>query len=197
MKKSFLSFCFWFAAFTCLAQNSKLKIPGYPDMDSLYAACIGMRYQPAIGVTTLDGKRFTNASFTGKVTLLNFWFEGCWACRIELPKLNELYDSLKTDPQYQFVSITFDSVNTLPDFIKKNGIRYPVATTMSKAESKKLNYTMGFPSSIILDRNGKIAFIATKAIADKEGDYRVNIHRILAIMRKMKQDYAKIPGGFK
>jgi peroxiredoxin len=175
------------------SNNSMVKKNNYINMDSLYKACIGYEYKPIIDINTIDGKRLTNNSFEGKVTFINFWFEMCWPCRAEFGKLNELFDSVKNDSDILFISITFDSLQTLRGFIKKAGIHYPVATTNSKLKSRQLNYSMGFPSSIIIDRKGRIAFIAEKAISDEESEYKANIHRVLAIMRKMKTEYAKIP----
>ncbi len=186
-----MKYLFWFLgivfAGNAFAQNINPKTGkpwAYPDMDSVYRVCIGTKYVP-FDVITLEGKKFNNDSCLHKVTFINFWFEGCQPCREEFGKLNELYDSLKDNPTYQFVAITFDRKETLPDFIRKTGIRYPIATVADKIESKRLNYTMGYPSSIILDRGGTIRFIEMKGIADQESSYKVALHRVLSVMKSL------------
>lgn len=156
----------------------------YPDMDSVNKVALGAKYVP-FDVTTLDGKRLNNESCKGKVTFINFWFEGCAPCREEFGKLNELYDSLKDNPGYEFVAITFDAKETLPEFIRKTGIRYPVATVGDKVESKRLNYTMGYPGSVIVDKWGRVRFVAMKGIADKADTYKMTLGDVLERMRKL------------
>ncbi len=175
-------------AVNALAQNVNPKTGlswGFPDIDSLSRVLYSARYVP-FDVTTLDGKRLTNESCKGKVTFINFWFMFCQPCREEFGKLNDLYDSLKNDTAYQFVAISFDPKEALPEFIRKAGIHYPVATVGDKAESKRLNYGMGYPGSIIIDKYGRIRFIAMKGIAEKEGPYKMTLPSVLAIMKKLR-----------
>lgn len=144
---------------------------------------MGKKYMP-FDVTTLDGKRLTNASCKGKVTFINFWFEGCQPCRGEFGQLNNLYDSLKDNPHFQFIAITFDPKETLPDFVLKNNIHYPVATVEDQAESKRLDFRMGYPNSIVLDKTGKIAYIGMKAITNKDAKYEVPFSTILSVIKE-------------
>src|SRR5688572_12694607 len=45
---------------------------------------------PALDLVDLDGRAITNASFAGKVVLLNFWATWCGPCREEIPMLAAL-----------------------------------------------------------------------------------------------------------
>ncbi len=155
----------------------------YMNIDSLYKAATGTKYMP-FEVTTLDGKKFNNANCKGKVTFVNFWFEGCGPCRGEFGKLNELYDSIQHISGCQLVAVTFDDTATLPDFIQKFNLRYPIATVGDQRESKRLDYNMGYPNSIILDKQGKIAYIGMKAIGDVEEAYKVPLKKLLGIMHE-------------
>jgi cytochrome oxidase Cu insertion factor (SCO1/SenC/PrrC family) len=166
------------------AKSPTGSFSGYPNMDSIEKVCIGAKYLP-FDVTTLDGKRLTNESCNGKVIFINFWFEACFPCRGEFGKLNELYDSLKDNPAYEFVAITFDRKETLPDFIQKTGIHYPIATVSDKVESKRLNYAMPYPSCIIVDKYGRIRYIAMKGISEKEDTYKVALQSVLTRMKKL------------
>lgn len=137
------------------AQRSPSAKPNY---DSIQNSYVGQTYVP-IDVTSLDGLHITNALLKGKVTWLNFWFEACPGCHNEFDKLNKLYDSLKNDPAFQFVAITYDRKETLPAFIKQFNLRYPIATVNSQVETDRLSYTHGYPTNIVIDKNGKVALV--------------------------------------
>lgn len=129
-----------------------------PNYDSIQNSYAGLEYVP-INVTSLNGSNITNTSLKGKVTWLNFWFEACPGCRNEFGKLNKLYDSLKNDPQFQFIAITYDKKETLPAFIKQFDLHYPIATVGSQAETDRLSYAHGYPTNIVIDKNGKVALV--------------------------------------
>ncbi len=183
MKHIFAILLFIFVARSATAQSPGGQAPP-PDLESVYRNITGTAYVP-FDLTTLDGKRFTSASCIGKVTFINFWFEGCVPCRNEFAKLNELYDSLKDNPSYQFVAVTFDEKEGLRDFIRQFGLRYPIATVNDQWEEKRLNYQLGYPTSIILDKDGKVGYIGMKGITENDNSaFAISIHTILA---KMKQ----------
>ena len=121
-----ISIIFCFILTTHLSAQEK-KTWHKPNWDSLQASHVGKIYMP-FDVVTLDGKHINNESLKGKITWLNFWFENCPGCRNEFDKLNRLYDSLKNDPDFQFIAITYDKKETLPAFIKQFNLNYPIAT---------------------------------------------------------------------
>jgi len=143
------------------------------NVDSVYK---GTAYVP-FGVATLDGRHINNANCKGKVVFLDFWFEGCSGCRGDFDKLNTLYDSLKNDPSYVFLSVTFDAPETIPGFLKQYNLRYPVATT-TEPTVREMNYHQGFPSKAIIDKEGKIAYIGMQYFPKPED--------VPAIMRRLK-----------
>jgi cytochrome oxidase Cu insertion factor (SCO1/SenC/PrrC family) len=125
--------------------------------DSVNNTFTGTAYVP-FDITTLDGKLITTESSKGKITIFCFWFEGCTGCRAEVNELNALYDSLKNNPGYQFAAITFDDKESLPGFVTKYNIHYPIATVDKEDEFKRLNYHNGCPSLLILDKEERIQF---------------------------------------
>lgn len=129
-----------------------------PDYDSIQNSYVGLDYVP-INVISLDGLHITNASLKGKVTWLNFWFEACPGCHNEFDKLNKLYDSLKNDSQFQFMAITYDKKEKLPAFINQFALHYPIATVGSQAATDRLSYAHGYPTNIVIDKNGKVALV--------------------------------------
>lgn len=185
MKLLFAIVLFLVTSLHLLAQDTvaKKKVSWTsPDYNNLYK---GKEYVPFV-LTTLDGKQFSNVTSKGKVTLINFWFESCVGCRHEFGELNELYDSLKTDSKCQFVAVTFDDVQTLPPFIKEHSLRYPIATTGNSDVLHRLNYGMGCPSIILLDKEGRILHVGNNSIVKGKAasSYELSINDVLAMVRE-------------
>ncbi len=176
--------------FSATAQNTVAAAPekkswAPPDYDSLYKG----KHYPAYDLTTLDGKRLTNEVCRDKVTFISFWFEGCSGCREEFEEVNALYDSLKNDPQCNFVALTFDDTTGLKAFVTKHSLRFPIATT-SQEEFRKLSYGMACPSMVMLSRNGDIGFIGIRSLTKQEttGRYVISVAGALAKIRLLEKN---------
>jgi peroxiredoxin len=124
---------------------------------------IGKQY-PEFNFTTIKGETISTATAKGKVTLVNFWFKDCSPCRAEMEWLNELYDSLKSNPDFQFISIARETKDVLPGYVNFFKIQYPV---VSLVDCYKYNYNSGFPTNIIIDKQGKVAFYKSGGNPDR------------------------------
>src|SRR5215207_201627 len=58
--------------------------------------------------TDINGKNVNLKNLKGKVIVLNFWFINCAPCRSEIPLLNALVDSFKTNDKVVFVAVALD-----------------------------------------------------------------------------------------
>jgi cytochrome oxidase Cu insertion factor (SCO1/SenC/PrrC family) len=123
---------------------------------------------PPFDIVRVGGGHLTNAACKGKVVLLDFWFEGCLGCREEFAALNELHDSLHNDTACVFMAVTFDEPDSLPGFLRRYGISYPVATTSQEQIHSML--CRGYPSKVVLDKNGNVvrAGLASMGATDKQ-----------------------------
>ena len=110
---------------------------------------------------------WTNDSLKGKVVFINFWFENCPPCIAEMGPLNELYQKLKDSSNVAFLSFSFESTERLKQLKSKYGIAYPVVT-ISRNECYRLNQDNGFPTTIILDKNGVIRYLKAGGYVDRE-----------------------------
>ncbi len=155
-----------------------------PNFDSLYR---GTEYR-TFNLTTLEGKEVNNKNIKDKVTVLNFWFESCPGCMGEVAEVNELYRRLKNDPKCEFIAVTFDGTASLSGFIQKHGMNYPIATTGDSKMASQLNYGMGYPSLIVIDKEGKIALIGAYALSKGEtsGRYNITIDKVVALVKGLE-----------
>ena len=100
---------------------------------------------------------FSNRDIENKVVFINFWFAACEPCISEIEGLNKMYNLLKDKPDFAFVSFTFDPEGTIRSSIKKYNIQYRVMH-LDRNECNRLNFNNGYPTNIILSKDGNIKF---------------------------------------
>jgi len=132
---------------------------------------------PQLSGTTIAGKAYTT-SYTGHVTVINVWGSWCTACREEAAALSETAQKY-TPKGVQFLGIdTLDNDAGAQSYNSQFGITYPSLADPDETlvlSLKSIIPSEGVPSTIIVDRNGKVAVRAIGGITepqlDKELDY--------------------------
>ena len=104
----------------------------------------------------MNGSFIDTKSLKGKIIVLNFWFIRCPPCRMERPFLNKLVDEYAADSNIVFIAVSLDPKFQLDSFLKANPFKYRVVPDgMSIAGENKVEQ---YPTHVILDKQGKIAF---------------------------------------
>ena len=113
---------------------------------------------PEYAAAYLDGKPFQLASEKGNVVFVKVWATWCGPCRMEIPELQKLHDKYGSRG-FKVVGVSVDDsgVDGVKQFVKEQKIGYPIVID---AEGKLANLlqTTVLPTSIILDRKGKIVW---------------------------------------
>jgi peroxiredoxin len=98
-----------------------------------------------------------------KVTLINFWGIWCPYCVAEIPELVGFYNEYRRR-QVEILAVNAgDNPKKVPAFAKKNPMAFPILIDKNNAVSN-LYQIAGFPTTIIIDRQGKIRDIITGAV---------------------------------
>ena len=122
---------------------------------------------PAFNGLTINKKQFSNADIKGQVVVINFWFEKCPPCIAEMPELNKLAAKYAARG-VRFIGITHDAPSSAKRFQKQNAYQYEIVS-LSKDEIRKLNINHGFPSNILVGKNGKIVYaMANFSLSDPQ-----------------------------
>jgi thiol-disulfide isomerase/thioredoxin len=126
---------------------------------------------PDLSGKTVDGKQLDVASYKGKLVVLNVWGSWCAPCRAEAPNLEKVYQDLKAKG-VQFVGInTRDtSPKNAAAFEKQQGVTFPslydpTGKLMLRFKKGTLN-PQAIPSTLVLDRDGKIAARSLAALSE-------------------------------
>jgi cytochrome oxidase Cu insertion factor (SCO1/SenC/PrrC family) len=157
--KSIFTVIFLAVSFTVFGQlrtvSSKVK-----NLDTMFVSKYNYHFgnqYPDFVVQKNNEPVFSNKDMANKVVFINFWFTQCKVCIEEIGSLNSLYKSLKDQPNFLFVSFTFDSEETIENSIKKFNIQYRVFH-LDQAEFRRLNFNHAMPTNVLLDKNGCIRY---------------------------------------
>ena len=137
-----------------------------------------------------DGNKVDESLFSGNaVTVVNFWFTGCKPCVAELSKLNELNDAIKSMGG-EVVGInteTFDgnktAIKEAASVLKSQGVKYRnLSIDSSSAAGKYASEIMAFPTTILVDRNGKIVGEPMLSGIDNKDNYDALMKQIQSVI---------------
>ncbi|GAA2623966.1 TlpA disulfide reductase family protein [Streptomyces axinellae] len=128
---------------------------------------------PDLKGPSVDGKKLKLSDYKGKVVVLNVWGSWCSPCRAEAPNLAKVARDTK-GKDVQFLGINtrdLDKANAkafernydidYPSFYDPSGkliLKFPRNTLSPQA----------IPSTLILDKDGKVAVRALKELSEKE-----------------------------
>jgi thiol-disulfide isomerase/thioredoxin len=112
---------------------------------------------------TIDGQVYDSSVFDSRVVLLNFWATWCPPCVEELPSLNRLQQRYAAE-ELLVVSIDFrETPQEMADFLRDTPVEFPVLMDLDGEVSLDWG-VFSFPSSFIIDRQGRVRYAANRAI---------------------------------
>lgn len=134
----------------------------------------------AIKLKDAHGSVVSKNNFKGQVTIINFWATWCPPCVEEIPSLNRLKQKMKGLP-FELISINYaEDKKTIIDFMKKVNVEFPVLLDQDGSFAKKWN-VITYPSTFVIDPNGKIKYGVNAAI---EWDNPEFIKKIKELLKK-------------
>ncbi len=116
--------------------------------------------------TDLHGELIDLEALRGEVVVLNFWFGKCPPCKAEIPMLNSLVKRYQNDAQVHFLAPTFDPQEQVEQFVKQNPFSFKIIPdAMQVVQDFEI---IAFPTTIVLDKNGKIVHTIVGGAANIE-----------------------------
>ena len=110
---------------------------------------------PPFTLAARSGANISLAQYKGQVVMINFWASWCGPCRQEMPLLDSIYK------QYHRMGFTMIGVNVEPDsnaanqWLKDTPVSFPILYDKESKVSKMYDVA-GMPSTVIIDRAGKV-----------------------------------------
>jgi peroxiredoxin len=135
---------------------------------------------PQFTLGARSGHDVSLAQYKGNVVMLNFWASWCGPCRQEMPLLENIYQ------KYNRLGFVLLGVNVEPDsnaandWLKATPVSFPI---LYDKESKvsRLYDVEGMPSTVIIDRTGRVRVLHR---GYKPGDENEYLDSIRALVRE-------------
>jgi len=133
---------------------------------------------PAFQLHSAASTDVSLSDLKGQVVLINFWASWCGPCRQEMPVLEQLYR------KYKAAGFTLIGINVEPKsgdaegFLKATPVSFPVLFDPESKVSRLYDVT-GMPSTVILDRTGKIRYIHHGYKPGEESEYLDQIRTLV------------------
>lgn len=134
---------------------------------------------PAYSSTWLDGSPFELASKRDKVVLLNVWATWCGPCRYEIPELQAIHNRY-ADQGFEVIGVSVDEsgADAVKQFVAEQKMTYPVVLD-AEGKLATLLDTSVLPTSVIIDRTGKIVWKKFGAIMPDDPELKSAIESAL------------------
>ncbi|MFI6939112.1 TlpA family protein disulfide reductase [Streptomyces sp. NPDC050418] len=127
---------------------------------------------PEIKGETLEGKQLDLADYKGKIVVLNTWGSWCAPCRAEAKYLKSVSEETKSQG-VEFVGINTRDPEKGPALAFEEDYEIPYPSFYDPMGKQILKFPQGslspqsIPSTIIIDREGKIAAGFSGPVSDK------------------------------
>jgi len=132
---------------------------------------------PELTLKDLGGKDLSLAQYKGKVVLVNFWATWCEPCQVEIPWLIEMQQKYSAQG-FTVLGIAMDEegASVVTPWVNKerfdvNGTKsqmnYPIVIG-NDAAADKFGGLLGYPTSVLVTRDGKIVKRITGIISPEE-----------------------------
>jgi peroxiredoxin len=113
---------------------------------------------PDFTLPARDGGNVQLSALKGQVVMINFWATWCGPCRQEMPLLEQIH------AKFEPLGFTLLGVNVEPDsatataWLKGMPVTFPILFDTKNAVAERFG-VMGMPSSVFVDREGRVRYV--------------------------------------
>jgi thiol-disulfide isomerase/thioredoxin len=143
-------------------------VSGTPTGQTIAAA--DRKSAPAVTGALVGGGAWNLAAQRGKVVVLNFWGPWCAPCRVESPDFDKASKATKAQG-VEFMGVAVrDSEDNVESFLRDKKISYPSLFDRpgKTVQAFRDLRVAGFPFTIIIDRQGRVAAVYVSALVQED-----------------------------
>jgi len=153
------------AAILMIIVSSCKKTNDIPSSGDVEIGIKAGQIAPEFTLPDKDGNEINLSDYRGQYVVIDFWASWCHFCREENPELVSLYADYR-DKGFEIVGVSIDTDKTSwLNAVEADGIQYIQLIDIKGFESPVVvEYgVVSIPRMILLDPNGKILLVTSKA----------------------------------
>ena len=131
----------------------------------------------------LNGSDFQIESMRGSVVLINVWATWCGPCRFEIPELEALQKRSGNGLKVVGISVDEGGEDSVKQFVADQKMTYMVAVDPDGRIANLLQTTV-LPTSVLIDKRGKIVWRQVGAVAPGDPKLQAAITAALGTPKK-------------
>lgn len=110
----------------------------------------------------LNGQKLDFSALKGKVIFMNFWATWCPPCVAEMPAIQELYDTYKSNSNVVFLMVSNETPDVIQKFISRKGYNFPVYINRYKLPD--VFTSSSIPTTFVISKSGKLVIREVGAV---------------------------------
>ncbi|MEW6764649.1 MAG: TlpA disulfide reductase family protein [Pseudomonadota bacterium] len=133
---------------------------------------------PALTLIGVDGVAHDLAALRGRVVLVNFWASWCPPCVHEMPSMQTLWSDWRADGLEVLAVNLGEDEAAMRAFAQRHRLGFPILLDPRRQAAKDWK-VYAYPTSFILDRQGRIRLAVAGGIDWSEAEARARIRALL------------------
>ena len=126
---------------------------------------------------TPSGARLPTRSLRGRPLVLNFWATWCPPCVKEMPELDRF--AREAGPRgWQVLGVAIDQADAVRRFLHTTPVSFPILYDRRNEVSKTYEVP-AMPSTVIVDRQGRVRYVHFGYTAGTENEYQDQIRSLI------------------
>lgn len=136
-------------------------------------------YAPDFELENLAGEKVRLSDYKGKKVILNFWATWCPPCRVEMPFMQNYYETYKEDANVEILAVNMtkiergDKLENIQEFVNENNLTFPILMDQD-GEIMDLYRVRAYPTTYILNTEGMISDRIVSSLDEEMMKYLVD-----------------------
>ncbi|MFN8442055.1 MAG: TlpA disulfide reductase family protein [Caldilineaceae bacterium] len=139
------------------------------NQDGGAAANLAQQGEPApdFALPSISGDSVHLSDYAGQVVVINLWATWCPPCKAEMPMINAYYEAHRDAGLAVLAVNSEEDATTVRQFIQAHGYGFPVLLDL-QSDVSALYQVRGLPTTVVIDRQGRVQYIQTGEITAKQ-----------------------------
>jgi peroxiredoxin len=166
----------------CMFKNIVKKMAVVLMVTGLFTAAaqagVEGKLAPDFTLKSRSGENIKLSELRGDVVMINFWASWCAPCRQEMPLLEEMHKKY-SDLGFVLLGVNVEEDSSLAeDLLREIPVSFPILYDNTNAVTK-LYKVVAMPSTVIVDRDGKMRYLHRGYLPGYEDEYVKQIKELI------------------